>query len=105
MGVTDLLIDRPAATHAEASDAGHAGVWVYHRPGCPYCARMTWVLNRRAAQARWVDIWQDADAAAYVRSVNGGDETVPTVVVDGLPRTNPSPRAVRRALADPASWR
>ncbi|NIB31080.1 hypothetical protein HBB16_04105 [Pseudonocardia sp. MCCB 268] len=25
----------------------------------------------------WVNIWQDEGAAAFVRSVNGGDETVP----------------------------
>lgn len=36
----------------------------------------------------------DQDAAEYVRSVNGGHETVPTVVVDGHPLTNPDPALV-----------
>lgn len=73
-------------------------VTVYYRPGCLYCLRLRAALGARAGRARWVDIWADPEAAAYVRSVNGGDETVPTVVVDGVPRTNPAPALVRGAL-------
>ncbi len=47
----------------------------------------------------WVNVWQDADAAAFVRSVNDGNETVPTVVIDGIPATNPDPQAVYDRLA------
>lgn len=78
-------------------DRDHA-VTVYYRPGCLYCLRLRAALGARAGRARWVDIWADPEAAAYVRSVNGGDETVPTVVVDGVPRTNPAPALVRGAL-------
>jgi mycoredoxin len=74
-------------------------VTVYYRPGCGYCLRLRASLGSRARQARWVDIWADPEAAAYVRSVNGGDATVPTVVVDGVPHTNPPPATVRAALA------
>jgi len=73
-------------------------VTVYYRPGCGYCLRLRASLGSRARRARWVDIWADPDAAAYVRSVNGGAATVPTVVVDGVPHTNPSPATVRAAL-------
>ncbi|WP_298584069.1 glutaredoxin domain-containing protein [uncultured Kocuria sp.] len=73
-------------------------VTVYYRPGCGYCLRLRASLGSRARRARWVDIWADPDAAAYVRSVNGGDATVPTVVLDGVPHTNPSPATVRAAL-------
>ena len=38
------------------------------------------------------------EARAYVASVNGGNEIVPTVVIDGTPHTNPDPRQVRAAL-------
>ena len=41
---------------------------------------------------------QDAEAAAYVREVNGGNETVPTVVIDGVPHTNPRPAMVLERL-------
>ena len=99
MSLLDRAFRRPSATHSEAAAVGHRGVWVYHRPGCPFCLRLTLGLGWRARDARWIDIWADADAAGYVRSVNGGDETVPTVVVDGVPRTNPDPGQVREALA------
>lgn len=73
-------------------------VTVYYRPGCGYCLRLRASLGSRARRARWVDIWSDPEAAAYVRSVNGGDATVPTVVIDGVAHTNPAPGAVRAAL-------
>lgn len=47
----------------------------------------------------WVDIWSDEDAAAYVRLVNDGNETVPTVIIDGVAHTNPPPTRVRSALS------
>ncbi|NNH69903.1 NrdH-redoxin [Nocardia uniformis] len=54
---------------------------VYRRPGCPYCSRMRRVLNRHGIIHREVDIWEDPEAAAFVRSVADGNETVPTVVL------------------------
>ncbi|MFE3101953.1 glutaredoxin domain-containing protein [Nocardia tengchongensis] len=69
---------------------------VYRRPGCPYCSRMRRVLNRHGIIHREVDIWQDPDAAAFVRSVADGNETVPTVVFrdDSTERNwvNPHPK-------------
>jgi hypothetical protein len=45
-----------------------------------------------------LNIWSDPSAAAFVRSVNGGDETVPTVVVGATAMRNPTPREVKREL-------
>lgn len=45
-----------------------------------------------------VNIWRDPDAAAYVRSVAGGDETVPTVTVAGRALVNPSKRQLMEAV-------
>lgn len=73
-------------------------VVVYWRPGCPFCERLRRSLGDQRRRAHWVNIWQDEDAAAYVRSVNDGNETVPTVVLDGIPLTNPHPRTVRARL-------
>ena len=48
---------------------------------------------------RLVD-WADEEGAAYVRSVNDGNETVPTVwFADGSTLTNPSARQVQDKLA------
>lgn len=74
-------------------------VVVYWRPGCPFCARLRSSLGTSAREAVWVNIWQDREAAQFVRTVNGGDETVPTVLFDGEPVTNPDPSMVRARLA------
>lgn len=67
---------------------------VYWRPGCLYCTALRRRLRRAGLAYEAVDIWQDEKAAAYVRSVNSGNETVPTVVVAGHTLTNPSVRQV-----------
>ncbi len=41
-----------------------------------------------------VDIWQDPEAAAFVRSVANGNETVPTVSIGDVHLVNPSARQV-----------
>ena len=84
---------------AEGAGAAAEGrVVVYWRKGCPFCKRLQLVLGKRVRDVVWVDVWADPDASAYVRSVNGGDEVVPTVVIGGVPRTNPPPREVLGAL-------
>jgi len=72
---------------------------VHWRPGCPFCVALLFGLWARRVPHRRIDIWKDAEAAAWVRSVNGGNETVPTVRIGELVLTNPSTRAVIDALA------
>jgi mycoredoxin len=76
---------------------------VYRRPGCPYCARLRRVLKRHGIVHREVDIWGDPEAAAFVRSVADGNETVPTVVLKtaGSSRhwVNPTPRKLIATVA------
>ncbi|MBS2936878.1 NrdH-redoxin [Nocardioides sp. J2M5] len=89
----------PSVSAAEGARAAADGrVVVYWRRGCTFCQRLHLMLGRRVRDAVWVDVWADPDASAYVRSVNDGDEVVPTVVIDGVPYTNPSPRVVAAAL-------
>ena len=64
-------------------------------------SRLRVALRKRRDDIAWVNIWDDDAGRAYVASVNGGDETVPTVVIDGTPHTNPAPRLVTRALRLP----
>ena len=73
-------------------------VVIYWRPGCQFCMRLKSALGDLRGQALWVNIWQDDAAAAFVRRVNDGNETVPTVVIDGEPHTNPDPGTVRERL-------
>ncbi|MEU9069832.1 MULTISPECIES: mycoredoxin [Streptomyces] len=73
-------------------------VQMYWRPGCPYCAMLRRQLRRTGLSYEPVDIWKDQSGASYVRSVNHGNETVPTVAVAGHPLTNPSARQVLEAV-------
>lgn len=82
-----------------ARPADERQVVVYWRPGCVFCARLRGRLGRSGRKATWVNIWQDEAGAAYVRSVNDGNETVPTVVIDGEPMTNPDPALVLERLS------
>lgn len=73
---------------------------LYWRPGCPFCFSLKRSLKRRKLPVRLHNIWQDPDAAAVVRGVAGGNETVPTVVIGGRALVNPSPQAVEQLLAE-----
>ncbi|MBY4011309.1 NrdH-redoxin [Rhodococcus fascians] len=64
---------------------------IYWRPGCIFCLWLRVALLLRRKKAVWTNIRADAAAAARVRSVNDGNETVPTVFVGTEHRTNPSP--------------
>ena len=71
---------------------------VYTRPGCPYCFALRAGLRRAGLTFREVNIWENREAAEFVRSVANGNETVPTVTIGGVSMVNPSARRVR-ALA------
>lgn len=62
---------------------------VYWRSGCPYCSALRNDLSRLKVPTRWHNIWDDPDARQFVRSVNAGNETVPTVRVGSTTLTNP----------------
>jgi mycoredoxin len=75
-------------------------VTMYTTPWCGYCRRLKGQLAREGIEVAEVDIERDPTAADYVMSVNGGNQTVPTVVFpDGMALTNPSAAQVRGHLA------
>lgn len=73
-------------------------VTLYWRPGCAFCMRLRLVLRWHHLRVDQVNIWTDPDAAAFVRSVADGNETVPTVVIDGRAVVNPAPGKVVAAI-------
>jgi glutaredoxin-like protein len=82
-------------------------VEVYWRPGCPFCAMLLRSLRRSELRLREVNIWEDPQAAARVRSVADGNETVPTVFIGDRAMVNPGARQVLAAAGcgqPPASW-
>lgn len=66
-------------------------VTVFWRPGCPYCMRLRSRLHRARILVEEVNIWEDPAGAAFVRSVAGGNETVPTVRIGDHALVNPAP--------------
>ena len=75
-------------------------VTMYSTPWCGYCRRLKTQMDREGISYREVDIEVDPQAAEYVMSVNGGNQTVPTVVFpDGTAMTNPTLVQVMERLA------
>lgn len=77
-------------------------VTFYWRPGCPYCVSLRRGLSRRGIPFQPVNIWENPDAAARVRSAAGGNETVPTVVIGGHALVNPSVAQVESLIGEVA---
>jgi mycoredoxin len=73
-------------------------VTVYWRPGCFFCASLIGRLDGAAIRYRAVNIWDDPHAAAFVRSVADGNETVPTVTIGDTALVNPSFSTLTAAL-------
>jgi len=73
---------------------------IYSTPWCGYCHRLMKQLDREGVAYDVVDIEQVPSAADFVMSVNGGNQTVPTVVFpDGTALMNPTLAQVRARLA------
>jgi mycoredoxin len=85
--------DAPSGRHLDTE------VVVYSRPGCPFCAMLRTGLRLKGVAFREVNIWHDPDAAAFVRSVARGNETVPTVSIGSVALVNPSVREVAALVA------
>ena len=74
---------------------------MYTTTWCGYCRRLKSQLAREGIEIIEVDIEREPEAAEYVMSVNGGFQTVPTVLFpDGSTLTNPSARSVRQRMED-----
>jgi mycoredoxin len=79
-------------------------VVMYTTQWCAFCRRLKSQLAREGIEITEVDIENDPDAADYVMKVNGGFQTVPTLVFpDGSALTNPTPAQVREHLAELAA--
>jgi len=73
---------------------------MYSTTWCGYCKRLKTALKAEGIAYTEVDIEHDPTAAEFVMSVNGGNQTVPTVKFpDGSALTNPSIKDVKAKLA------
>jgi mycoredoxin len=75
-------------------------VTMYSTVWCGYCRRLKDQMEREGIAYLVIDIENDPDAAELVMSVNGGSQTVPTLVFpDGSALTNPSLAQIKEKLA------
>jgi mycoredoxin len=85
--------DRPKGTAGQLT--------MYTTSWCGFCRRLKSQLARDGIEMVEVDIERDPQAAEFVMSVNGGNQTVPTIVFpDGTAATNPSAKEVKRRLVE-----
>ena len=78
-----------------------ADLTLYTTDWCPFCQRLTRLLDEKGVEYTRIDVDTDAEAAAFVESVNGGDRVVPTALYsDGTTATNPQASEVRAKLAE-----
>jgi len=74
-------------------------VTMFSTTWCGYCRRLKTQLGSAGIGYTEVDIEDQPEMAAFVEQVNGGNQTVPTVLFpDGTALTNPSLRDVQRTL-------
>ena len=78
---------------------------MYSTTWCGYCRRLKTQLDREGIGYQEINIEEDPLAAEFVMSVNGGNQTVPTIRIvpaDGgepVVMTNPTITQVKAALA------
>jgi mycoredoxin len=74
---------------------------MYSTSWCGYCHRLKSQFDREGIAYTVVDIEHDSIAAQYVMSVNGGNQTVPTIrFPDETALTNPTIVQVRAKIAE-----
>lgn len=78
-------------------------VTMYSTTWCGYCRRLKGQMDREGIAYNEVNIEHDVDSAAFVEKANGGNQTVPTLLIvspSGTESvmTNPSLAQVKQAL-------
>ena len=77
-------------------------VVIHWRPGCGFCSALLTGVEATPLRYDTVNIWEDEEGAAFVRSVADGNETVPTVRVGDVALVNPTTRQLLAAVAEHA---
>ncbi len=73
---------------------------MYTTTWCGFCKNLKRQLGKAGVEVNEVDIERDPEAAIFVEGVNGGNQTVPTLLfADGSTMTNPSATQVQKKLA------
>jgi mycoredoxin len=90
------MSSNPASNTADRTPQVVEFFW---RPGCPFCMLLERSLDQEGVTLAKRNIWEEPEAAAIVRSIAEGNETVPTVRIGTVAMVNPSAKQVLAALA------
>ena len=80
-------------------------VTMYSTTWCGYCSRLKAQMGREGIEYTEVDIERDPEAAAFVESVNGGNQTVPTLLFAGRHRSHEPQHQGRQGSSSPSCER
>ena len=79
---------------------GAGTVTMFSTTWCGYCRRLKSQMDREGIPYAEVNIEEQPEAADFVMQVNGGNQTVPTLLFpDGSAATNPSLAEVKQRLS------
>jgi mycoredoxin len=92
--VAALTNDRSVVATEHAVDGRIEAIEVFWRPGCPFLEGLGRTLDEAGVPTNLHNIAENADDAAIVRSIAGGNETVPTIGIGLVALVNPSARLV-----------
>jgi mycoredoxin len=74
---------------------------MYTTTWCGFCKNLKRQLAKVGVEITEVDIERDEVAAKFVEGVNGGNQTVPTLLfADGSTMVNPTAKEVQARLAE-----
>jgi mycoredoxin len=74
---------------------------MYGTTWCGDCARAKQVFSRMKVPFDWIDITEDEKACDYVLKVNGGSQSVPTILFpDGSVLVEPSNAELEKKLGE-----
>ncbi len=74
-------------------------ITIFTRPWCGGVMRLKRWLEQRGIAYTEVDITKDAEAARRVEALNGGNQSVPTILINGVHvATEPSTQELERLL-------
>jgi mycoredoxin len=97
---SEITVKQTVSANMEAS----VPLTMYTTTWCGFCKNLKRQLSKAGVEMNEVDIELDPEAAKFVQSVNGGNQTVPTLLfADGSTMCNPSAAQVQKKLAELAA--
>ena len=72
----------------------------YATSWCPDCIRAKAILNKTKAPYKLIDINQDSEGSEFVKKVNTGNRSVPTIIFpDGSMLVEPSEKELKKKIS------